>query len=655
MTTFRSTLSRSIRRSKSPGSILPRRIQCGDGVVATEAIESISHSMPVREGQIIDVAVESFSSDEVDGAALIEIRALDAQGKRVPLPDWRHYSRRVGEYVYLTPGDQNSPAIDEFSVTVPEGIVRIELQGHRWKQAVETRVLEGIVVNVRGSSSARTVLPSGAPLRYSAGDLDMQYRLRPGVDRVNIFVNHVAQDVASGSPVQVTFLDDDEQLITPIGDANQNPKLGPVFVLKGAPETRTSTEVEFEVPRGAVWLKLKGQDWGSKTALISGSVTVEQLTSDDDRTLHDFVESIPSDAPLLIIDTTAPPLGHETLALRPNNLTAAYARLGAYVIFIPFGSLQGKPMLHNERVLQVPRDDVDEMLSVVLEYRAAENSTFICSSFPSLQSVTIATMLKTQGWKVVYEARDDMEEFNRVGYSKWYSPLLERRMLGVADFVMSVSTALDEKLVSMKPQLAAHRVIPNAVNRHVIDNGKALRTESAVLRRANSTTVGYVGHLTSSWFDWPLLVQAAERMPDVRFEIVGHGMPEGLELPGNVVALGPKTHDELPGIVQDWKVGLIPFKDIPLTRSVDPNKIYEYFAWGLRCVTAPMGKVHDYPATWTYHGVDKFVAVLREAVDSPVLAEERDEVERFIQGASWDDRARECLDFIDVTVPSQEA
>lgn len=624
-------------------------------MVSTEAIESVSHSMSVSEGQVLDIAVESFSSEEVEGAALVEVRALDAQGKRVSLPKWPHYSRRVGEYVYLTPGDQNSPAIDEFSVTIPESVAQIELHGHRWKRAVETRVLEGFVVNVRGSSDARTALPSGAPLRYSARDLDAQYELRPVIDRVSIFINHIAQEVASSSPIQVTFLDKDEQLITPIGDSKQNPKLGPIFVLEGAAETRTSTEIELEVPRGAAWLKLKGQDWGSKTALISGAVKVEQLTSNDDRTLRDFVASIPVDAPLLIIDTTAPPLGHETLALRPNNLTAAYARLGAYVIFIPFGSLQGMPMVYDERVLQVPRNNVDEMLSLVLEHRGAESSIFICSSFPSLQSVTVATMLKTQGWKVVYEARDDMEEFNRVGYSKWYSPLLERRMLGIADYVMSVSTALDEKLVSMKPQLEAHRVIPNAVNRHVIDNGESLRTESAAARRADSTTVGYVGHLTSSWFDWPLVVQAAQRMPDVRFEIVGHGMPAGLGLPENVIALGPKTHEELPEIVQDWKVGLIPFEDIPLTRSVDPNKIYEYFAWGLRCVTAPMGKVHEYPATWTYHGVDQFVKALREAVDSPVLSAERDEVERFVQGASWDDRARECLDFIDVTVPSQEA
>lgn len=152
-----------------------------------------------------------------------------------------------------------------------------------------------------------------------------------------------------------------------------------------------------------------------------------------------------------------------------------------------------------------------------------------------------------------------------------------------------------------------HFVIPNAVNKHVIETTKRLRTPQVTAQRNSSNKVGYVGHLTESWFDWPLVVEAAKRLPDVIFEIVGHGMPKNIKLPGNVEYLGPKSHDELRPLVQTWKVGLIPFADIPLTRSVDPNKIYEYFAWGLRCVSAPMGMVQEYPSTWVYRGVDEFV------------------------------------------------
>src|SRR5699024_1951610 len=234
---------------------------------------------------------------------------------------------------------------------------------------------------------------------------------------------------------------------------------------------------------------------------------------------------------LVVIDTTAPPLGHETLSLRPNNLSAAYSRIGTYVIFLPFSTLQGFPPQVSEKLVQIPREDFSYLLDLLLNKRDATNSIFISSSFPSINSVTAAKRLKANGWRVIYEARDDMEEFNRVGYSKWYEPQLERQILRIADQVVSVSSALEEKQVSLWPQLKHHAVIPNGVNTQVIQSASQLRSAEATRKRNETKTVGYVGHLTPSWFDWELIISAARRLPDVRFEIVGHGKPEKIELP----------------------------------------------------------------------------------------------------------------------------
>ena len=300
----------------------------------------------------------------------------------------------------------------------------------------------------------------------------------------------------------------------------------------------------------------------------------------------------------------------------------------------------------SDKLAQIPRADFNELLEVVTAVRKPENSTFICSSFPSIQSMTAVQRLKTAGWSTVYECRDDMEEFNRVGYSKWYDPQLERQMLRIVDTVVSVSAALDEKLVSLYPTLEHHFIIPNAVNKHVIDSTRELRSTEVTAQRNASRKVGYVGHLTESWFDWPLVVEAAKRLPDVTFQIVGHGMPKEIRLPKNVEFLGAMNHDELRPLVKTWKAGLIPFADIPLTRSVDPNKIYEYFAWGLRCVTAPMGMVHEYPSTWVYRGVDEFIHCIESALDSELTNGEIETLTRFLESASWDDRAREMLEIM---------
>lgn len=254
-----------------------------------------------------------------------------------------------------------------------------------------------------------------------------------------------------------------------------------------------------------------------------------------------FLAEIPEGDTLLVIDTTAPPLGHETLSLRPNNLTRAFERAGMWVVFLPFSSLQEFPARVSDRVLQVARKDFGRLVRGLTTRRRSMGDTYICSSFPSIAAVALGTQLKTLGWQVVYECRDDMEEFNRVGYSKWYSPALERQMLIVADKVVSVSTALDAKLVSMWPALRDHAVIPNAVNRHVIDQSEGLRTEESFDRREHLRVAGYVGHLTPSWFDWPLIAEAARRMPETVFEIIGHGAPQGMSLPSNVHLLGPRS------------------------------------------------------------------------------------------------------------------
>jgi glycosyltransferase involved in cell wall biosynthesis len=155
--------------------------------------------------------------------------------------------------------------------------------------------------------------------------------------------------------------------------------------------------------------------------------------------------------------------------------------------------------------------------------------------------------------------------------------------------------------------------------------------------------VGYVGHLTPAWFDWNKVNRLAERMPEVTFEIIGHGLPDHLKLPENVRFLGHKTHDELLDIVPDWQVALIPFVPSPLTFGVDPNKIYEYLALGLRTVTADMGAVRACPSTWVYTSFEGLEQSVREALCRPFSADELEQMEDFLARSTWRQRAEAML------------
>lgn len=641
----KSIMQKAARRFNDQRNKLPRSVTIDNRRLSAVPIEQYSEGGPIRPGQMLTVLVESFSSANESGAALLEIRFFDKNNERLRVPDWPFYSRRAGEYYYLTPGDLLAPAFDSFTVTVPDGAESYEICGRRWKNAVQTSIIERCMLVIDGDFR-ETLMPSGLPISYSGKLLSVTHQIAPHTHTVEIRVDHRMGEEPGTYPLRIEFLDSEYSPVMASADCPQHPEFGPIFLLDSSDDEEKRTKTLITVPEEAEYLRISGVDWGQRTATIIGPVKIEDRTIES-CDLNQFFDKIPNDAELLVIDTTAPPLGHETLALRPSNLAYAYEKLGIWVVFIPFGSLQGFDSNVSERIFQVARDDYDYLMSSLLSIAEPSRLTYICSSFPSLQAVASAALLKTKGWKILYEVRDDMEEFNRVGYSKWYSPQLERKMLSLADRTVSVSPSLDAKLASMYYGFQNHSVVPNAVNRDTIIQGIELRTIEVMRLRSKYKKVGYVGHLTKSWFDWPLVLRAAKALPDVTFEIVGHGLPEEMELPSNIIYLGPKSHDQLPDIVRTWSAGLIPFIEMPLTRSVDPNKVYEYFAWGLRCISAQMGLVNEYPSTMVYDNVDGFIEAIRAFVDSPMDADELENLETFLATCSWDDRAVKMKQIID--------
>lgn len=621
----------------------PSTAKAGHADLKFSSIANLNYEFPVLPGEEISVFIETITSQVRDKSALLQFEFFDANQAIVRMEDWHPRSKAFGDFQYLQNVTANEYTQEQFDLLAPPSAVTLKITGHQWNPKVETRVAGDIQIQSPSLNQMVTRFPSGKVVPRSSAQFNQTVQVPSGVSIVDIDLTYQSDPgVKSLTPIQVIFLDKQHNYIPGVSALPKNVNFGSFLPLEKSPEAPTLHKTSLQLPRGTAYLQFVGIDWKLQNATIYGGITVTASVGKE-FSIEKWLESVPSEAQLIVIDTTAPPLGHETLSLRPNNLSAAYSRLGAYVIFLPFSTLQEFQPQISEKLVQVPRDDFSFLLELLLNKREARNSIFISSSFPSINSVTAAKRLKATGWTIIYEARDDMEEFNRVGYSKWYEPQLERQMLRIADQVVSVSSALDEKLVSLWPKLKHHAVIPNGVNTHVIQSSQGLRSIEATETRNQSQTVGYVGHLTPSWFDWELILSAARKFSNVQFEIVGHGKPEKLDLPSNVKYLGPKSHAELPPIVSNWKCGLIPFKDLPLTRSVDPNKIYEYFAWGLRCLTAPMGLVHEYPSTWVYQNEHEFNEALEEILGSEITGSEIQVLENFLQSASWDNRAEEML------------
>jgi glycosyltransferase involved in cell wall biosynthesis len=171
---------------------------------------------------------------------------------------------------------------------------------------------------------------------------------------------------------------------------------------------------------------------------------------------------------------------------------------------------------------------------------------------------------------------------------------------------------------------------------------------------AAEVTIGYVGAL-GPWFDVEAVEAAARAFPRWRFLLAGRVEdPEVAALAAlpNLETVGEIPFTDVPRFLAGLDVALVPFRDLPLTRAVDPVKLYEALAMGLPIVARRLPETERWaePLVHLYDDPEGFVQQLRRAVDerSPEVARER---RRVAEGESWDRRAAALLHAVRALAP----
>jgi glycosyltransferase involved in cell wall biosynthesis len=133
---------------------------------------------------------------------------------------------------------------------------------------------------------------------------------------------------------------------------------------------------------------------------------------------------------------------------------------------------------------------------------------------------------------------------------------------------------------------------------------------------------GYLGGI-HRWIDQALLVETAQRLPDVTFALVGPLQTEVGRLArcANVRFLGSCSHAEVPRYLKAFDVALIPYRLTEYTASVYPTKMNEYLAMGLPVVATALPEIARFNAEYgniiTVGGTtDDFVAGVRAALET---------------------------------------
>jgi hypothetical protein len=232
-----------------------------------------------------------------------------------------------------------------------------------------------------------------------------------------------------------------------------------------------------------------------------------------------------------------------------------------------------------------------------------------------------------------YDAMDDFPAF----YEGFSRQAMEKRENAVAVKVSKIlvsSTALAGRFDCHKLKL--FRAL-NACDMEILPGGEKLGLSST--QRPVLGYVGTIGH----WFDWPLVIAMARALPVMQIRLIGPVFCQPpARLPANIELLPPCDHAAALLAMQDFSVGLIPFKLIDLTASVDPIKYYEYRALGLPVISTSFGEMvlrEKQNGVFLVNEQSNLASVIERSL---AYEANKNEIKQFIFENSWGARFDAC-------------
>jgi glycosyltransferase involved in cell wall biosynthesis len=311
---------------------------------------------------------------------------------------------------------------------------------------------------------------------------------------------------------------------------------------------------------------------------------------------------------------------------------------GVHMVRLP---ALARDMYHMEWHDSIREAVLGAMTAALRQTAAAYGVTEVVSlvNYPRWQP--LAEALHTRlGWRVASDLLDDQKAM--AGMYQTVLSTFEDRLLDCSELVVTSSVVLQERLRPVETVL-----LHNAVDYEVF----AEATPSGELEKLPRPVIGFFGAL-ADWLDIELIRETALRYPAWSFVFIGphtfsHSSMEvewlrSTHLP-NITVLPQMDQRTLAAHLAEFDVCTMPFLDIPVTRSMNPVKIYEYLAAGKPTISRDLPEVRHLAAgeaaglVALYRKPQEFFELLEAAVqhDSEALRERR---RAFARENDWSQR-----------------
>lgn len=212
-------------------------------------------------------------------------------------------------------------------------------------------------------------------------------------------------------------------------------------------------------------------------------------------------------------------------------------------------------------------EELNKFIIVKQIRRLTDEETIIWITSPS---EIIPGLLNNLKFKVlVYEIMDDYPKIHPSRSKK--ITRVENWLIHEANLVIVTSSILLEKAVNETTILVCNGVDYAFFNKNSFEKPKPLQGMKKI--------IGYIGTIYD-WVDFDIIDFVAEQRKDLDFVFVGPVQTNVLPNRPNIHFLGKKNYTTMPDYINFFDVCTIPLKRNKFADTINPVKIYEYFALG---------------------------------------------------------------------------
>lgn len=246
---------------------------------------------------------------------------------------------------------------------------------------------------------------------------------------------------------------------------------------------------------------------------------------------------------------------------------------------------------------------------------------------PELVAVVEACDPRLLVYELVDEHRDSMTS---PGHLRLYDEA-EQALLRRAGLVLANSEPVRARLDALRPGTVLFEAAAVELGRFEAAAGRI---------DPEPRTALYLGGVDRR-VDVSLLAEAARRLPDWRFRVVGPAEPaqlRGLQGVANLEVAGPVPPAEAPSLIASAAVCLMPYAQIDFNRTLFPVKLIHYLAAGRPIATVPLEAIGAFAdVVEVGEGPAGFANAIARAANADTAEDGRRRRER-VGTFSWDAR-----------------